>query len=69
MSRQVFAMRSLLSALLSLHGHVIDSRRALPWCDSSACKAQDDSEKLRVVEQKTELTCVVENVASESMKF
>jgi hypothetical protein len=38
-------MRSLWRGLLTLHGHVVDSRRTLQWVDPSAWEAQQNTER------------------------
>lgn len=44
-------MRSLWRGLLRLHGHVIDSRRALGWADPATWKAWQNTERTKTTTQ------------------
>jgi hypothetical protein len=63
-------MRSLLGGLLSLHGHVIDSRRSLRWADSPVWRAQRDIEHPCDAQHLPELlTCAQGDDALDSVEF
>ncbi|WP_426688562.1 hypothetical protein [Rhodanobacter ginsengiterrae] len=38
-------MRTLWRGLLTLHGHLVDSRRALRWADQAAEQARQNTER------------------------